>query len=233
MRIRDLTAAVLLVLPVVARAQASDNATRAGAALLTPSTLIGATRPSVSTSVTSADKRAIGTLGLSFGTATGAETNLWLRASGPIDENDSKAPAVLADLQGYRRSTKLEIGIGGLNWDWSADEVGQLALCGEVYTFRPPALADSLIKARVAKAPDSGKAAARDSAIKTLVQKHCSAHELPEADERRFRGLMDFGQVFLWGISGEIGRQDYKFADTVNLKYDKHSERPAAVSVNL
>lgn len=233
MRIHYLILAGALGAPGVVAAQTPEARDIAAAAFLTPSTVIGGMRPMIAASVTSADKRAIGTFGVARGTASGGEMNYWLRASGPLDEDDSKKPVVLGDLNAYRKAVKLEAGFGGLSWDWNDQPTRQFALCRSVYSRRPSTkFADSVFKARLGK-KDENQDSVRAVTIDFLTQKHCSAHELDAKDAATFLRLVNFGPVLLWGLSGEIARQDYKFADTVKLKFDKHTQRPKAATAGL
>src|ERR1041384_7139995 len=139
-----IAAAVAMAAPL--SAQSSDRA-RAAAALASPGSLVGAVRPSVSAVITSADKQAVGTLTFPIATGIeGGESNFWLRASGPLDEDDARAPVVLADLDSYRNAVKLAAGVGGVHWTWNTDVNAQRKLCRDAFENRPTREIEKAIK---------------------------------------------------------------------------------------
>jgi hypothetical protein len=206
----------------------------AATTLVAPSSQAGRILPGVLATVTSADKQASGTFSVSP-VLFGIESTIWLRASGPLDQDDSKKAVVLADLDGYRKATKVQAGYGGLYWNWNQDISKERSLCREAFANRPTPAIAKIIKAAIDKvAPTpANRDRVRDSVIAVLVTKQCARSNLSADDQQVFDVAVNYGEIWLWNLSGEYGRQDYQFADTVALKFKKETEHPKAGSLTV
>ena len=230
MRLQYITVSSAFLLNLVpacteARAQAASAAT---SALTTPGGVVRAMRPAIVTSLTSADKQASGTFSVSLPGNDGSELDLFVRGSGPLDENDTKAPVVLGDLQGYRNAVKAEVGVNALYWRWEVNVPAQRSLCREVYQQRPPSGAHDMIVATTRNAPsEQRRIAITDSIVDSLVNKGgCQRNSLPPADRQEFDRTVDYGHVFLASLSAQYGRQNYKFADTIAVAFQSNTQHP-------
>jgi hypothetical protein len=175
-----------------------------------------------------------GSIGTTFVTKNSAEWNPWLKGSGPLDEGDATSPVILADLSGMRSASKVAAGLNFLRWQWETSADAQRALCRRVFAdprTAPDSITDVIRKAVDAAATDAGKTRVRDSVLTYITNHRCSRHRIPEDQLGEFEKLVDYGRIWLAGISGEYGRTLFKYADTIGVAYTKKLTEPYALSV--
>jgi hypothetical protein len=175
-----------------------------------------------------------GTFGTTLGARDGAEWNPWLGASGPVDETDATALVTLADLSGMRSASKVGLGLNYLKWSWTASADAQRALCTRLYAD-PALVSDSIatiVRGAIAVAKEDRKNFVRDSVAAYLASKACGTrHILRVEQQRALESLIDYGQIWLFGIGAEYGRTTFRYADTVAVAYTKQTREPWSASI--
>jgi hypothetical protein len=188
--------------------------------------------PSATLAVTPKDKTVTGAFGTSLQRWADGDLNVFVRGAGPVDEGNSAAPVILADLSGLRNVTKLTVGLDVTRWRWSQNLPKQHEVCRQAYgdpATMPPFVKDSLAKA-LAGLSGAKREHARDSVISALARV-CVRHLVPEPYRSSFDQFIDFGHLWLAGVSADFGRKDYAFADTTVVAYRKRTEHPVALTI--
>lgn len=178
---------------------------------------------------TKEEKTAKATLGMSLPAGDGRELNLFVRASGPLDENAPSDAAVLGDLDGLRRATEAALGINLISWDPSSDAKKQAEFCRTVFSERLPEAAEKLLAGLSATAREERRKAIVDS----LVRHQCARHNIPEERRMAFdkAGETRWGTPVLVGLTFEIGRQDVRYLDSTGSAFAKERQSPLAATI--
>ena len=116
-----------------------------------------------------------------------------LKLSGPIS---SSGETRLADLDGLRTSTSVDIGVSWIRWHPSADPVQQQEICDEYKGTLPGAEAAGFT---------------------------CTLQDLPAGSEyrRRFAHAIDWGTPLILKLRYKVGRRDFHFVDPATLETDE------------
>jgi hypothetical protein len=209
--------------PSLLAAQSSSD--RAKATVADPLATTTLVLPGVAASLVSNNKTVTGSFGSTLGMTPAGQLNVFLRASGPLDDGGSEAAAILGDLNGLRNVTRLAAGLTAVRWNWSQDPAGQRTVC--LTAFRDAEARPQFVKDALKGVPQ-GK---EDSVVNKLADTKCVRHRLPEAYRAKFDRFVDYGHIWLAGASVEYGRADYRYADTLALAYRRRTENPWAANI--